>query len=256
MRVLICDDHVMFADALAALVRARSHEAVTASEPGLATALIRTEAFDVCLMDLTYPTPGAGLDAVRQICTEGHGPPVLVLSASEDPLDIGRAREAGACGFVSKMQRADFIVGLIERAPSMTEYFADVCASTPRAMTPGSTQPSSHLRLASLTPREREVLYRLVQGESTRSLASGMGVRYATARSHIQRVLTKLGVRSRVEAVAFAAQAGLVPASVGDGEERVGRPSSGSDAASAGRVGPGRRHPRSSPGPHLTRQAG
>ena len=80
-----------------------------------------------------------------------------------------------------------------------------------------------------LTPREREVLERLVRGQSTSAMAREMGVAYSTARTHIQNVLTKLGVHSKLAAVTFAVQHGIV--TPGSAKERAGR------TASVGSIG-------------------
>jgi DNA-binding CsgD family transcriptional regulator len=84
-----------------------------------------------------------------------------------------------------------------------------------------------------LTPREVEVLVRVADGEDTRLIAARMGIASSTARTHVQRVLMKLGVGSRLEAAALAARTGLLEraAAEGNGREQAGREQAGSTAA-------------------------
>jgi DNA-binding NarL/FixJ family response regulator len=87
------------------------------------------------------------------------------------------------------------------------------------ATTPRTTESTQGHQLRFMTPREREVLTRLVQGQSTVAIAREMGVAYSTARTHIQNVLTKLGVHSKLAAVTYAVRNGLVAPLPRNGDE-------------------------------------
>jgi two-component system, NarL family, nitrate/nitrite response regulator NarL len=131
--------------------------------------------------------------------------PVLMVSASTDPALPRLAVDAGARGFVSK----EF--GL--------EHLSEVLARVARGERVVERAPSARrgaFEAASLlTPRERTVMAKLVEGKDTAQLAQELEITYATARTHIQNVLTKLGVHSKLELVAFAVthQLVVIPAS-------------------------------------------
>ena len=115
---------------------------------------------------------------------------VAVLSASGEPDLIAKALGAGAGAYLLKSEDVDRILATISALSR--ERMEDLPVTTPR-----SSEPTQGQQLRFMTPREREVLTRLVQGQSTVAIAREMGVAYSTARTHIQNVLTKLGVHSK-----------------------------------------------------------
>jgi two-component system, NarL family, nitrate/nitrite response regulator NarL len=212
MRVLICDDHAVFADSLAMVLEETGHDVVGAVyTPQDALRRLRTTPADVCLIDLHFPTESA-LDHLPELIRTAPRTRFVVLSGSVEPELLDRALAMGVRGFAHKGQQAGEIVAMLARV-----HAGDVVADP----TTGSGIPlrprTEAQRLAHyLTPREREVLTRLVRGESTATLARTMKITRSTARSHVQSVLTKLGVHSQREAVIAAARHGLVSVSTGE----------------------------------------
>ncbi len=208
VRVLICDDHVVFAEAFALLLRRRGFDVVTCVDPIDAHDIVREHPVDVCLMDFSFPSGVDGIEATRRLRSEHPALAVVMLTgAARD--DVSQAAgTAGASGFVSKTAGADVVIDSILRVNAGTGFFAESSETRqPRA----KRADAGDLCLASLTSREAEVLARMVSGENAGVIAMNLGISYATARTHVQRVLVKLGAHSVVEAVAIAARQGLRP---------------------------------------------
>jgi two-component system nitrate/nitrite response regulator NarL len=216
MNVVICDDHRLFTDALARVLTARDwHVVACAVDPAQAVAAVATEHVDTCLMDLTFANGDSGIQGITAIHAASSDTKVVVLTASRDPELIMRAVDAGADAIVFKDDDLDHIVAVAERGIGETHRHQVVKARRRDAREPaGSVNALRGDDLARfLTDREREVLNRLIQGESSKQVALHMGIAYSTARTHIQNILEKLGVHSRLEAVAFAVEHRLhVPA--------------------------------------------
>jgi two-component system nitrate/nitrite response regulator NarL len=215
MNVVICDDHRLFTDALARVLSAREWHVVScAVDPAHAVAAVATEQVDTCLMDLTFADGDSGIQGITAIHTASCDTKVVVLTASRDPLLIMRAVDAGADAIVFKDDDIDHIVDVAER--DLPEPAGHQLARARRRSGRHPREACTAVERAAgddlarfLTDREREVLDRLVHGESSKQVARHMGIAYSTARTHIQNILGKLGVHSRLEAVAFAVEHGL-----------------------------------------------
>jgi len=208
-RLLICDDHMVFADSLAIALTARGEDviAITRSVPQ-ALAEVRATRPDVVLMDLHFASGPDGLAGIRALTALTPPPRVVLLSGAVDSRVLTDAIRAGADGVLSKAESLDGVVSAIHRVAA-GGFYADP------DLLRGSLRPTPaeldevQLSAQFLTPREREVLGRLVQGSSTTDLADAMGIGAATVRTHVQAVLSKLGVASRLEAVTLAVAHGL-----------------------------------------------
>ena len=222
MNLLICDDHRLLAECLAELFAARGHRVVaTAYDPDDAVRIVAGDVHvDVCVMDLTFSgtafsdsafsdstfSDSRAFGAIREIRASSPTTEVVVLSGSAQPFAEPLALEAGAAAFVLKDDDVSRVIDVVERVDR--DDSARACVSRREVDgAPPVPEPSGGTRL---TPREREVLQRLVTGERTQTIAAGMGVSYSTARTHVQNLLHKLGVHSRLEAVAFALSHSLV----------------------------------------------
>lgn len=204
MKILLCDDHRLLVETLASLLRARGHEIVAcALHPDDAVGIVQEEQVDVCVMDLSFGGIDDGIEGIRRVIAAAPGTKVVVLSASGEPDSIAGSLAAGASAYLLKSEDVDRILSTIT---SMTSVEAENVPVT----TPKIPEPTHGQALRFMTPREREVLTRLVQGQSTVTIAREMGVAYSTARTHIQNVLTKLGVHSKLAAVTYAVRNGLV----------------------------------------------
>ncbi len=193
MDLVLCDDHPIVMHSMAVMFRAHGHDVVaTAPRPEQLRDLVLRHRPHACVTDLLFDgdNPEIAFDAIAEV-----SPFVDVIVLSGAPGLTARALAAGATAVGSKALPAADIVALVEGRT------AEGAVSRPvdRGRTP-------YL----LTDREVEVLQSLSDGDSTSRMAERLGVRHATARSHVQSVLLKLGVHSRVAAVAVAVEAGVV----------------------------------------------
>lgn len=215
MRVVIADGHRVFAEVLTTLLKRSGHDIVGwAVDLEGAAAIIDGEQVDACLIDLGLAGGGRVRDFERAIAAAPRTT-FVVLAELADSERIAAVVAAGARGVALKSDDLVEILRVLHGAVSgrsvsrphanaVLSLSAQTSAGA-RSHRRGSIDPGQFL-----TQRERETLARLVRGESTTSIARSMGVQVSTARSHIDAVLTKLGVHTRIEAVAYAVRAGLV----------------------------------------------
>jgi two-component system nitrate/nitrite response regulator NarL len=221
VNVVICDDHRLFSDALATVLAARAWTIVScAVDPAHAVATIAQTHVDACLMDLSFPEGNIGLQGIVSVHEASPETKVVVLTASSDPQLIMQAVQSGADAILFKDDDISHIVDVVERTEHNSVGRPAVTPS--RIGNPPTTSATEATREASdlgrfLTNREREVLEHMVRGESGRHLARQMNISYSTARTHIQNILAKLGVHSRLEALAFAIEHGLCTPEVSTG---------------------------------------
>ncbi|MBW8484002.1 response regulator transcription factor [Actinomadura parmotrematis] len=213
MRVAVCDDHAVFADSLSLVLGDAGHTVVAvAYSPAEVLPLLRAHPADACLIDLHFPA-GTALEWMPRLRAASPATAFVVLTGflEKDVLEAGLA--LGVRGFAHKGQQARDILTVLRRVGG-----GEVVAGTAGPAAPDGARPRSQAQRVArfLTPREREVLTRLARGESTQALARSMGVTRSTARSHVQSVLSKLGVHSQREAVIEAARHGLVSVETGE----------------------------------------
>jgi two-component system, NarL family, nitrate/nitrite response regulator NarL len=193
MKLVLCDDHPIVMSSMAAMFRSHGHEVVaTGSRPEQLQDLVLRHRPHACVTDLLFGDDGPE-PVFAAIADVSPFVDVIVLSGA---LDLtSRALAAGATAVGCKTLPAEDIVALVEG----------------RSAGVAVTRPVVRVRAPYfLTEREVEVLQSLSDGDSTARMAERLGVRHATARSHVQSVLLKLGVHSRVAAVAVAVEAGMV----------------------------------------------
>lgn len=213
MRVLICDDHAVFADSLALVLADAGHTVVGVTySPDDALVMLRRHPPDICMVDLHFPT-GSVVGRLTELRAASPTTRFVVVSGFVDQQIVEAGLRADVRGFAHKGQQASEILALLRRVHAGEQ----VVDHRPIRQRTGPRPRSQAHRVAQfLTPREREVLTRLARGESTATLAKAMGVTRSTARSHVQSVLTKLGVHSQREAVIEAARHGLVSVETGE----------------------------------------
>ncbi|TMD92052.1 MAG: response regulator transcription factor [Chloroflexi bacterium] len=209
MRILLCDDHRLFSEALTASLQSRGEEVVASVvEPQDAARLAVELDVDICLMDAHFPG-GDSFAAVRQILDAAGDTRVVILSADDDRDMISTALACGATGFVLKRANIEVILEVMQRVHAGELVVRAGGAPAHGARQAGPGDPDALIE--PLTAREQEVLAKLVLGQNTEIIALAMGIRTSTARTHIQNVMSKLGVHTKVGAVAFAVGNGLVP---------------------------------------------
>jgi two-component system, NarL family, nitrate/nitrite response regulator NarL len=205
MRLLLCDDHRLFTHALTSALEAHGHEVIAAVNTAAEAVSLASELRpDVCLMDLNFPA-GFAMEAIRDMSEQG-GTKVLVLSGSAAPGVTASVLEAGAYGYVGKDQPVEVILRALERIGN-GELFFDPAQLRAGVRHGPRVEGGLELLIAHLTPRERQVLSRLIEAETTSQIASNLGITRTTARAYVQSILTKLGVHSRLQAVALVTQA-------------------------------------------------
>jgi two-component system nitrate/nitrite response regulator NarL len=211
---VIADAHRIFADALESLLRRSGHD-VAGCVAGLDAAmdLVLREHADACVLDADLAGNGPP-GALREAIAGAHGTAFVVLADSAESTGFAGTLAAGVHGAALKTD--DFIevlrvlTGAAGRLARRAPGGAVLSLAAQAAHRPVRHSPRYPALDQLLTPREREVLARLVRGESTTSMATSMGVRLSTTRTHIDSVLIKLGVHSRLEAVAYAVREGIV----------------------------------------------
>jgi two-component system nitrate/nitrite response regulator NarL len=209
VRLLICDDHRIFGDSLGIALSGRGHDVVAVTEqPAQAAAVLQGGAeVDLVIMDLAFPDAD-GVDTTVDLLRRWPGLLVMILTGSSDPQLLPRAVRAGAAGVVAKSRGLEHVLEAIDRVAA-GELHVDAELLRQSFGRSSAEQVQAQLSVQLLTDRERETLSRLVNGESTDAMAAGMGVGVTTVRSHVRAVLSKLGVHSRLEAVALAVQTGM-----------------------------------------------
>jgi DNA-binding NarL/FixJ family response regulator len=214
IRVVVVDDQEVVRSGFAALLETQADLEVvgTAGDGAEAFDLCREQKPDVALMDVRMPTMD-GLEATRRVVAEpDNGTRVLMLTTFDQDEYVYEALAAGASGFLLKDATAEALfeaVRVVARgdallAPSVTRRligeFARLHPATP-------LQPD---RIRELTPRETEVLRLIAEGLSNGDIAERLVVSEETVKTHVSRVLTKLGLRDRAQAVVVAYESGLV----------------------------------------------
>lgn len=211
VRVVICDEHRLFADAFSAALRQHGAEVLATTDPDEARRLALTHSpRSVVLNVLRTPVPA--VQALRAIRRRRPGTRLICL-VGDDP-DAGRLwLDAGADLVLSKRQSLRQLVDSVMAAPPTPDPPARRPVRSPGdagTALAGSGTEAAPLAARFLTEREREVLRLLVAAESTKAIARRLGISVPTARRHIQSTFTKLGVHSRVEAVTFAVRHAIV----------------------------------------------
>ncbi|MGY1671019.1 response regulator [Geodermatophilus sp. SYSU D00710] len=210
MRLLLCDDHRLFAEAMATALESRGHQVVVTTSLAEALHAVDEEEPDVCLVDLRFPD-GGGAHVVAALRAGRPSRRIVVLSGSGGADDVAASIAAGAVGFLDKAQPVTEVFSALDRVaageplPRPPRPFPD--ASPDRASPDEAPANGVGVRrlLDVLTPREREVLDLMVAAEDTAGIARALRVAPSTARTHLQNVMLKLGVHSRLEAVALVA---------------------------------------------------
>jgi len=214
IRVLIADDHELMRNGLRAILDAQQDiEVVGEAEHGALAVenAIRLHP-DVVIMDIRMPRLD-GIEATRRLAVQGEkAPRVLVLTTFDLDEYVYQALRAGAAGFLLKdtppRQLAEAVrtiaAGESLLAPAVTKRLIERYVSRP----PGDT--ARRERFAELTERELEVLQLITRGLSNAEIGARLFLSEATVKTHVTRILSKLGVRDRVQAVVLAYETGLV----------------------------------------------
>ncbi|HEY3087935.1 MAG TPA: response regulator transcription factor [Jatrophihabitantaceae bacterium] len=221
MNVVIADDQALVRGGFRLILNAAGIDVMAEAADGAqAVAAVLKYRPDVVLMDIRMPELD-GIEATRRILAAGPAVAqvrIIILTTFDLDQYVYAALAAGASGFLLKDVTPEHLVAAVQLvrtgdallAPSITRRLVERFApsSNQRSASPGS--PSCDL--SSLTPREREVLDLVAHGMSNAEIAATLTLSEATVKTHVARMLTKLGVRDRVQAVVLAYETGLVSA--------------------------------------------
>ncbi|GID28947.1 response regulator [Paractinoplanes brasiliensis] len=213
INVVIADDQRMVRAGLRMVIETEPDITVVgeAGDGVEAVALARRVRPDVVLMDIAMPRQD-GLAATAALLRSPHPPRVIMLTTFDTDENLYRALRAGASGFLLKVSSPEHLITAI-RVVAAGEALLDPAITT-RVISAFAGQPGPRppAELSELTPREAEVLRLVARGLSNGEIAAALTVGEATVKTHVARVLMKLGLRDRVQAVVFAYESGLVRA--------------------------------------------
>lgn len=201
IRVLIADDHSLVAEGLANIINYDPEMTVVAQAANgqQAIDLYREHQPDITLMDLRMPEMG-GVEAITAICAEFKSARIIVLTTYDGDEDIYRGLRAGAQGYLLKDAKPNELLNAIRIVHSGQQY---VSLTVARKLVERMNNPV-------LSERELEVLCLMAQGFSNQDIGTALNIGESTVKSHVTRVLSKLGVNDRTQAVIVAVKRGLV----------------------------------------------
>jgi two-component system nitrate/nitrite response regulator NarL len=209
LRLVLCDDHQILAQALAAALQARGHQVLSVTtDPAAGVAAVAAYDPDICLLDVHFPGQDSGLKAARLIRQHHPRTKVLMLSGIADSRTLAEAVEIGVAGLIPKDRGVDDIAEALQSVAAGGAVFG---RRPPHSvLSPGTTKPLSGARFDALAPREKEVLARIVEGQSTKQMARAMSISSGTVRMYVRNVLAALGAHSRLEVAAIARREGML----------------------------------------------
>jgi DNA-binding NarL/FixJ family response regulator len=222
LRILLADDHALFREGLSVLLTTQGFDVI--GEVGTGVAAVEEAqrlSPDLVVLDLDMPEMG-GLEATRLIKTALPDVPIVILTGSERETNLFEAVKSGALGYVLKTMSSADLVRQIEAAtrgetalnPELATKILAEFSRVSRALdTPAAAAPSQETKkrpsadfddTEALTAREREVLERLIAGDSNKEIGSALFVSENTVKYHLKNILQKLHVNNRAQVVAWA----------------------------------------------------
>lgn len=209
--VLLVDDHTLFRSGIRSLLQRNADFTVVGEAADGVEGIKRAKQLrpDVVLLDLNMPGM-SGLETLQLILQDCPDTAVILLTVSEEAQDLTAALQAGARGYLIKNIDADYLVRAIRRAASGEPVLAEAMTTKLVAhMQGGAPKPPPASEIDRLTPREREILACLARGESNKLIARTLDVAESTVKIHVQNILKKLNLTSRVQAAVYAVEHGM-----------------------------------------------
>ena len=218
IRILVVDDHTLFRRGLTALLQRDAQFEVVGDAGDAGLAQRRAEALQPDLILLDNHLPGVnGVDALPALLGAAPGVRILMLTVSEDEQDLAQALRGGACGYLLKTIEGDALSAAIRRAMQGESVIADemtgklVEAFRGAATPPARAAPAQVAsKVDSLSQRELDILRGIARGQANKEIARALGIAETTVKIHVQHILRKLDVSSRVHAAVIASEHGLV----------------------------------------------
>jgi two-component system nitrate/nitrite response regulator NarL len=210
-RILIVDDHTLFREGMKALLsRQESVEIIgeaSNGKEGIEKAISLSP--DVVLMDLNMPDM-TGIEAVGHILKVKPDTKILMLTVSEDDEDLFRAVRAGAMGYLLKNVDSEHLVSSVHQVArgeaTVSAALTDKIFAEFRAMSSRGEEKEASPQKDLLSKRENEILVHVSQGESNKEIANALHIAESTVKIHVQNILRKLKLSSRVQAAVYAVE--------------------------------------------------
>jgi DNA-binding NarL/FixJ family response regulator len=203
IKLLVVEDHPVYLEGLSYILKKLdSNLALTSvySTKEALDLLANTPEFDLALIDLCLPD-GGGLSILRYLSEQKLFIPAVILSASEEPRDVFKAKQAGASGFISKASNSELILQAITRILNGDHYWPDFYSEHASDML--ADRPS-------LTPRQREVLQLVAEGLPNKRICQLLNVSEHTVKSYMKLLFSELNVHNRTECARVAIELGLL----------------------------------------------
>ncbi len=210
IKILLVDDHTLFRSGIKLLLqRNPEFEIVGEASDGL-EGVKRAKQLrpDVVLMDLNM-TGLSGLEAMQLIVEDMPEVAVLMLTVSEEAEDLSTALKNGARGYLLKNIEADYLTQSIKRAAAGESVIAESMTAKLIMQFRNGMNTAPPAEKEKLTPRERETMVCVARGESNKEIARNLNVAESTVKIHVQNILKKLSLSSRVQIAVYAVERGL-----------------------------------------------
>jgi len=210
IKILLVDDHTLFRSGMKLLLQRNPEFEIVGETADGVEGVKRAKQLrpDVVLMDLNMPGL-SGLEAMQLIVEDMPNIAVLMLTVSEEAEDLSAALRGGAKGYLLKNIDADYLTQSIKRAASGEPVIADaMTAKLVMQFRSGMNTPQLTDK-EKMTPRERETMICVARGESNKEIARNLNVAESTVKIHVQHILKKLNLSSRVQIAVYAVEHGM-----------------------------------------------
>ncbi len=211
MRVLLIDDHALFRIGLQELLQRRGIDVIAAEgDCAEGIRLARDQRPDVVLLDMRMPQM-SGLEVLQHLRKADLKMPIVMLTTSREEKDLIDSLQKGAQGYLLKDMEPNELIAALEDIVSGKTVVAQELTDVLAKVVQGEAAEASNVKtlFSALTPREREILCHLAEGQSNKVIARNLGISDGTVKLHVKAILRKLEVHSRVEAAVIAVEQNL-----------------------------------------------
>jgi two-component system nitrate/nitrite response regulator NarL len=210
IRILLVDDHTLFRSGIRLLLQRNPEFDIVGEAADGLDGVKRAKQLkpDVVLMDLNMPGL-SGLEAMQLIVEDLPDTAVLMLTVSEEAEDLSTALKNGARGYLLKNIEADYLTQAIKKAAAGEPVIAEAMTAKLVMQFRSGANVAATPEREKLTPRERETMICLARGESNKEIARNLDVAESTVKIHVQNILKKLNLTSRVQIAVYAVEHGL-----------------------------------------------
>lgn len=205
--VLLVDDHTLFRSGIRSLLQRNPEFSVVGEAADGFEGVKRAQQLkpQVILLDLNMPGM-SGVETLQLMRQDSPESAIVMLTVSEDAEDLSTALKAGASGYLLKNIDTEYLTRAIRRAAAGETVVAEAMTAKLVAQLQSGSAPPVASELDKLTPREREILDCLARGESNKGIARILDLAESTVKIHVQSVLKKLKLSSRVQAAVYAVE--------------------------------------------------